>query len=358
LEEEKLSENRNKFYTNIALGSALSIFVCLAAYQFTHVVLEGKNYIASVNNRYVTVQDFQERIRSLKLQFGLQKNIDYKTEEGYKQFKEIEKQTIKELIIIKILMQNAEQEGIVVTDDMVTSEIDKIKAQSFKNSESEFRKALKKNSLTLESLRKMIGDGLKMQKYKEKLAAQNVKVTEKDLRDAYEKQKSTYITPESVEASHILVKDEKEANEIYKKLQAGADFAEMAKKSIDPGSKNSGGQLGYFSKGQMIPEFEKVAFALKIGEMSHPLKTNFGFHIIKKTGYKPESVRTFEEVRPNLEAQVNSEKGREFYSKFVQKAQEEAEIKYNPVYESYAMPDKPVEAKNNTDKEKAESEKK
>ena len=86
-----------------------------------------------------------------------------------------------------------------------------------------------------------------------------------------------------IKASHILVKDEKTANKIKAELDSGADFAKMAKMhSICP-SKEKGGDLGFFGKGQMVAEFEKVAFALPIGVISKPVGTEFGFHLIKVT---------------------------------------------------------------------------
>jgi len=87
-----------------------------------------------------------------------------------------------------------------------------------------------------------------------------------------------------VKASHILVKKRSEAERILKELQAGADFAELARKYSTCPSKKRGGNLGFFTHGQMVKEFEKAAFSLKKGELSDIVKTEFGFHIIKRTG--------------------------------------------------------------------------
>lgn len=90
--------------------------------------------------------------------------------------------------------------------------------------------------------------------------------------------------PSQVHCRHILVKTEQEANAILFDLQRGADFGEVARlKSLCP-SKNQGGDLGTFGKGQMVKEFEDAAFALKPGEVSKPVKTRFGYHIIKREG--------------------------------------------------------------------------
>ena len=89
-----------------------------------------------------------------------------------------------------------------------------------------------------------------------------------------------------VRASHILVPSEREANRILEELRKGKDFAETAKRHSSCPSGKSGGDLGFFGKGQMVKEFEDAAFSLKAGELSKPIKTRFGFHIIKVTARK------------------------------------------------------------------------
>ena len=86
-----------------------------------------------------------------------------------------------------------------------------------------------------------------------------------------------------IKASHILVKTKEEAEKIIKDLEGGGDFAKIAKEKSECPSKQNGGDLGYFGKGMMVPEFEKAAFALKVGEISKPVQTQFGWHVIKRT---------------------------------------------------------------------------
>ena len=107
-------------------------------------------------------------------------------------------------------------------------------------------------------------------------------VKDDDAKKFYDDQVKALKPEEEVNARHILVKDEVKAKEIAEKLAKGGDFAALAKEnSEDPGSKDNGGDLGYFGKGQMVPEFEAAAFALEKGKISAPIKSNFGFHIIK-----------------------------------------------------------------------------
>ena len=107
-------------------------------------------------------------------------------------------------------------------------------------------------------------------------------VKDEDAKKFYDEQVKALKPEEEVSARHILVKDEAKAKEIADKLAKGGDFAALAKEnSEDPGSKDNGGELGYFGKGQMVPEFEAAAFALEKGKISAPIKSNFGYHIIK-----------------------------------------------------------------------------
>lgn len=127
----------------------------------------------------------------------------------------------------------------------------------------------------------------------QKTAAEDIEITDEELRREYEVGKE-------IEASHILVHDLETAEEILKKLDQGEDFSELAKEfSNDPGSGAAGGSLGYFSRGRMVPEFEAAAFSLEIGQISEPVKSDYGYHIIKVTGQKPFE-EAFEEVEDVL----------------------------------------------------------
>lgn len=135
-------------------------------------------------------------------------------------------------------------------------------------------------------------------------------VTDDDLRARYEKDVAGYTPPEEVKAAHILVETEEEAKAVIDQLNAGGDFAAIAKeKSMDPGSKETGGDLGYFTKGQMVPEFEAEAFALAPGEMSKaPVKTQFGFHVLKVEDKRSQPVPSFEDVREQIAPAVQRER--------------------------------------------------
>jgi peptidyl-prolyl cis-trans isomerase D len=138
-----------------------------------------------------------------------------------------------------------------------------------------------------------------------------------DIERAYNDRITEYTTPEQVRASHILLKTEgkdeaavrAQAEEVLKKAKAGANFAALAKQySQDEGSAPNGGDLDYFGRGRMVPEFDAVAFAMEPGQISDLVKTTFGFHIIKLIEKKTGSTRSLEEVRPQLQDQLSIER--------------------------------------------------
>ena len=125
---------------------------------------------------------------------------------------------------------------------------------------------------------------------------------------------------EEVKASHILVDTEEKAKEAKKKLSKGAKFADVAKEfSKDESSKASGGTLGYFMEGQLVPEFEKKAFSMKVGEISDPVKTQFGWHIIKVEDKRKVKVPSKEEAKQSVVSKLNREALEKFFEELAKK---------------------------------------
>ena len=149
---------------------------------------------------------------------------------------------------------------------------------------------------------------------KQKVEEQS-KVSDEELQKFYNENKEKFKTGDQVKASHILVKDEKQAKDLLAQLKGGASFEELAKKFSTDGAAAKGGDLGWFSKGSMIPELEKVAFAMKEGQTSDIVKTKFGYHIIKLTGKRAAGARSFEEVKDQIKAAVLPTKQQEVFQK-------------------------------------------
>ncbi len=133
---------------------------------------------------------------------------------------------------------------------------------------------------------------------------ENVKVSDEDIEKYYQENQAEFKTDQKASASHILVADEAEAQALLESIKAGKDFAEAAQEVSMCPSKENGGDLGFFQRGQMVPEFEDAAFALEVGGVSDLVKTQFGFHIIKLNEIEEGRALAFEEVKEKINDQL------------------------------------------------------
>ena len=147
-------------------------------------------------------------------------------------------------------------------------------------------------------------------------------VSDADARKFYDSQVGAVKGDEEVSARHILVESKEQARDIFEKLAHGTDFAQLAReRSKDPGSKDQGGALGFFGRGQMVPQFEEAAFRLKKGEVGEPFQTQFGWHIIKVDDRRQRSAPSFEAVKDRVRAAVMHQKAQQIVSDLRGKAQ-------------------------------------
>ncbi|KXG10070.1 Foldase protein PrsA 1 [Anoxybacillus sp. P3H1B] len=212
---------------------------------------------------------------------------DITKEEFYNAMKErYGKEVIRDLVYEKVLSKKYK-----VTDKEIDKQIENLKEMYG----TQYDLAVQQNG------EKAIRDMVKLDLLRQKAAVADVKVTEKELKQYYDQYK-----PE-IRASHILVKDEKTAQEVKTKLDKGEDFAKLAKEySQDTGSAQNGGDLGWFGTGKMVKEFEDAAYALKVGEISQPIKTEYGYHIIKVTDKKKKP--SYEQMKDEIEFEVKKSK--------------------------------------------------
>jgi len=147
--------------------------------------------------------------------------------------------------------------------------------------------------------------------------------TEAEMKKLYDESVAKMQPEEEVRARHILVKTEAEAKDVLAKVKGGADFEKLARElSVDPSAKTNGGDLEYFTKGQMVAEFSEAAFKLNKGQVSEPVKTQFGFHIIKVEDKRQKPVPTYEAVKDQVAAFVV----RKAQAELVMKLRQEAKI--------------------------------
>ncbi|WP_339206483.1 peptidylprolyl isomerase [Paenibacillus sp. FSL K6-3182] len=229
--------------------------------------------------------------------------------------------TLENIITQELIVQEAEANNVKVTDADVDAEIALIK-KSF-GTDEQFNAALAQYNMTLENLKSDTKINLTIRKVLEP----KTDVTAEEIQQFYDTNKAALGTPEQIQASHILVATKEEADAILAELKQGGDFAAIAKaKSIDPGSKDNGGDLGLFGKGKMVPEFEAAAFALKINEISGVVQTENGFHIIKKTAEQAAVVPTFEEKKEEIKNQLVATEANELSEAWMTEIRAKAKI--------------------------------
>jgi parvulin-like peptidyl-prolyl isomerase len=256
------------------------------------------------------------------------------------QYKAAIQQIMPQLVGIEIAKAYASEHNITASDEEVDQEIEKIKKQVGDQARSSgqdlsnqkaYEQALKQNNITEEELRQDIRENLPVQKVQAKVS-DDVEPTDEEIQKYYEKNKEAqFTTPEKVCVSHILfAKDQKEkAEDVKKQLEDGSDFAKLAKQySQDPGSAEKGGDLGCLGKGETVPPFEEAAFAADKGEIVGPVKTQFGYHLLKVTETKPKQTRSLGEVEPQIRSQLASEQQSEAFSKWLDEQKKKRDVQY------------------------------
>lgn len=229
--------------------------------------------------------------------------------------------TLQNLITTTLVGQEAKKANVTVTDADINAEIEDLKAQF--GGEDALNSALAQSSMTLDDLKKQ----MPLQVEIRKILEPKVTVTDEEISKYYEENKATLNQEAEVQASHILVATKEEADAIVKQLSEGADFATLAKeKSTDTGSKDNGGDLGFFKSGDMVPEFSDAAFALKVGETSGAVKSDYGYHIIKVTDRKEAKEYTLEEKKAEIEKTLKSQKVSEMSTTWLQDLTTNAKI--------------------------------
>lgn len=156
------------------------------------------------------------------------------------------------------------------------------------------------------------------------------KISDQELKDYYDKHKEEFIPTIQIKASHILVKTEDEAKKVLDRLKKGEKFGDIANAvSIDTGSAKKGGDLGYFSKGQMVPEFEKAAASLNVDDISVPVKTQFGYHIIKVTDKKKGTPVEFDKIRDMISQRLSGEKQKGAFDLYITELKKNYKVEIN-----------------------------
>jgi len=276
--------------------------------------VELKDPVAKVNGEAITKAQLDEAFNAAVESSGA-KAADLTPDQklsGYRQL-------LDELIMDKLVSKAAA--GVEVSDDEVNAEIAKIKKQF--PSEEAFAAQLKEAGQTPEKLTSSLRTMLQQQRWMKSQVKEQA-IGDDDAKKFYDSNQTEFQNPDTVKASHILFLVNKEDSEdVVKQKQAaavkaaerakkGEDFTKLAKElSEEPGAKESGGDLGFFSKDRMVPEFAEASFKMAPGDISEPVRTQFGWHIIKVTDKKPAGTVPFDQVKEQITSYLKGTKQRE-----------------------------------------------
>jgi len=285
--------------------------------------------VATVNGQNITSQQLEEIFKAAVEGSG-SKAADLTNEQKLGAYNQL----LQELIMDKLVAGAAA--GEKVTDADVDAEIAKIKKQF--PDEKIFDEQLKQAGQTPEKLKENLRTMLQQQLWM-KSQVKTSDVTEAQAQTFYDSNKKEFEQPETVKASHILfmlkpdateadvTKQKDAATKAAERASKGEDFAGLAKElSEEPGAKESAGDLGFFTKDRMVPEFANAAFSQKVGDISQPVRTQFGWHVIKVTETKPAGTVPFPEVKDQITGYLKSTSQREAVQEVLKKLKESAKI--------------------------------
>lgn len=271
------------FRARVIAGMCVSVLFLISSAGCD--LLQRSKVLARVNDEVITQDEFQAKIDRLPPYY----RVLAREQKG---------KFLDELINEKLFLKEAYRSGI--------------------NRNSEVKELIK------EAHNKII-----IAKFIEDEISRTAKVSDKDIEDFYLLHKKEFVAPARYKVSHILVSSEQQAEEVLNRLDKGEDFAAIAKEvSIDP-SRTNGGDLGYFTEGQMIPDFESACFRLDVGQTSGIVKTQFGHHIIRLTDKKPAEARTLDEVSDQIRRRILDVKKMERLQDIIKKLRSRARISIN-----------------------------
>ncbi len=302
----------------LALVAATALVACGSAKQ--KEVPAGA--IAIVGDQTITVSQFNSLMAQAKDQYAQAKPPQKFPAVGSKDYQTLKDKAVAYLVQRSAVAQQAAKMGTKVSDAEIQKNLTQVITQQFGGSQKKFEAELAKLHLTEQQVRERIHDNLLDQAAYTALT-KSISIPQSEIKDYYNAHKSSYEVGTSREVSHILVKTKAKADSIYQQLEAGADFAKLAKKySTDTASKANGGKLGAMEEKKLVKPFAKVLFGkLKTGTFSQPVHTSFGWHIILPTGPVVKAhLRPLSEVSTTIRQTLLTTKQNAVYTAWVDKA--------------------------------------
>ncbi len=308
----------------------------------------GGDVAIQVNDHVITQGEFDQDLQQEAARAGQQLLAMGQSPELVQQYlARNREQMIQQLVEQKVMRILVEDYLAQMTVEILPEEVDQKWAELTAQfpDEGALEQAVESRGMTLTELREEVSRQLKL----EKLLAQELGETETaedEVRAFYDSQPDEFLQPAQVRARHILLSEKEGAKEaidaLHKRIEAGEDFATLASEHSECPSGKEGGDLGFFGEEQMVGEFSNTAFAMKVGEVSSPIQTQFGYHIIKVEERRDAKNLEFEEVREGIKRHLDEEKSHAKEAEFISRLKKPAKITINvgtPVEQPAIVPD-------------------
>lgn len=283
----------------------------------TATTTTGEVVVARVNGSEINNKELDAAVQALAMQMARRGR-----QMPAGSVAQIRHDVLEEMIGRELLLQEGSQHPAADVDQKTQAQLELVKKQF--GGEEQYKSTLAESGITPEEYTKRVHDNVIVQETMEQFVEKQVKVTPDEVRSFYDKNPNQFQQPESVRASHILIRVPPGAGDDVKKekraqidaarslVKGGEKFADVAKKvSEDPGSAANGGDLGFFPRGTMVPEFDAAAFSLKTNAISDVITTQFGYHVLLVTDRKPARTIPFDEVKDELGKFLTQRKGNE-----------------------------------------------
>ncbi len=306
----------------VALSVILILVAGTATVWLTGAMQRNVAVAAVVNGEVIYAADLSTEVNAVLAQ---QVPVDPTGKEREKQRTQIAPVILDAMIEQRLIIQAARSRSAVATDKQIDAQIQEIKGNF--PSELAFKDALTQRGLTMATLRDRLRTNLTVRNLLPLVT--KTSVTDTEVEAYFRDHLKEFARPEQVHARHILLPSEAQAKLVLAKLQRGDRFDALARQySQDPGSKDQGGDLGFLSRGTTVPEFEQVAFALRPGQTSGIVKSQFGYHIIQTLEYKAGlPAQLTDAVRDQIRAQLVSKQQETAFAEWLKQQKAQAKIK-------------------------------
>lgn len=286
--------------------------------------------VARVNDTNIYRVELDRALRFMLSQNQSKANL------SAEQKKTVELAVLNQLVSAELLFQEGRKRNIVNVDDRITAQLNQSKSRF--PSTADYNKALADNGLTESTVKEFARKEIYINNLIEQEIANNVTVTDEEIKKFYDENTDKFIQTESVKARHILIgvdansgTEERtaarsKAEKLLTELRSGADFPTLAQANSTCPSAAQGGDLGYFGKGQMVPEFEKAAFSLEPGQISDVIETQFGYHIIKVDEKKPAGTVTYSEAHDKIGSHLKLQKIQKAINEYIERLRQTAKV--------------------------------